>query len=335
MVASQLGSSKIKNRLMCDSIAISFIVPVYNVEPYLRECIESIRKQQGSWELILIDDGSPDTCPVICDEYAGEDNRIKVIHKQNGGVSSARNAGLDVAQGEWIWFVDADDYIITDALQQLIPKIANQSYDMVRFTMKDLVNGQLKAMRFIPDSKEILIDELLLKYPCYNNVMMLFRRQLIESNSLRFSYGLRLGEDMEFQLKYLLFCRHAVQCSLSLSIYRTRLGSATKSAQSRAYLVNDTAQVMRNLLLFIQERNIAPKAWFRMRVQGMMSNLLYSASLVPNIDRGELQTTVCSIMDAYNVAGVRCFDAAKMRLAYHSVTLYFILNRTYFRFFSV
>lgn len=127
----------------------------------MRECIESIRKQQGSWELILIDDGSPDTCPVICDEYAGEDNRIKVIHKQNGGVSSARNAGLDVAQGEWIWFVDADDYIITDALQQLIPKIANQSYDMVRFTMKDLVNGQLKAMRFIPDSKEILIDEII------------------------------------------------------------------------------------------------------------------------------------------------------------------------------
>ncbi len=316
---------------MSDSIFISFIVPVYNVEPYLRECIESIRKQQGSWELILIDDGSPDACPAICDEYAGKDNRIKVIHKQNGGVSSARNAGLDVAQGEWIWFIDADDYIVTDALQQLIPRIANQSYDMVRFTMKNLVDGQLKEMRFIPASKEISIDELLLKYPCYNNVMMLFRRQLIESNSLRFSYGLRLGEDMEFQLKYLLFCQHAVQFPFSLAIYRIRFGSATKSTQSRSYLVNDTAQVMRNLLLFIQERNIAPKPWFRMRVQGMMSNLLYSASLVPNIDREKLQTTVCSIMDAYNEAGVRCFDAAKMLLAYHSVKLYFIFNRTYLK----
>lgn len=90
---------------------ISIIIPVYNVALFLRQCIQSIISQEGNIEVILADDGSPDESPSICDEYAQKDNRIHVIHKQNGGVSSARNAGLDAAQGEWIWFVDGDDYI--------------------------------------------------------------------------------------------------------------------------------------------------------------------------------------------------------------------------------
>lgn len=310
---------------------ISFIVPVYGVEPYLRECIESISCQQGSWELILVDDGSPDGCPQICDEYAAKDERIRVVHQKNGGVSVARNTGLDMAQGEWIWFVDGDDYIEKDALQQLIPKVTNQPYDIVRFTMKDLVNGKLEEKRHIPDSHEMSTEELLLKYPCYYNVAMLFSRKMIEQYGIRFSKGLRLGEDMEFQLKYQLFCKQATQFSLSPYIYRIRSGSATKSAQSRAYLVKDTSQVMRNLLEFVQAHRPECKPWFRMRIQSMMSNLLYSASLIPNIDRKELQKTVCSIMDAYNEANIYCFNAAKMRLAYCNVNLYFILNRIYLK----
>ena len=89
---------------------ISCIVPVYNVEKYLRRCVDSILNQTFTdFELILVDDGSPDNSPAICYEYAVKDSRIKVIHKVNGGVSSARNVGLDVAKGEWICFVDSDD----------------------------------------------------------------------------------------------------------------------------------------------------------------------------------------------------------------------------------
>ena len=94
---------------------ISIIVPVYNVDKYLSKCIDSIISQTyNDIELILVDDGSPDNSPKICDEYARKDNRIIVIHKENGGVSSARNAGLDIAKGKYIGFVDPDDYIVSE-----------------------------------------------------------------------------------------------------------------------------------------------------------------------------------------------------------------------------
>ena len=89
---------------------LSIIVPVYKVEEYLGECIDSLLSQTiDDYEIILVDDGSPDNCPQICDEYALRDRRVRVIHKANGGLSDARNAGLDVARGEWIGFVDSDD----------------------------------------------------------------------------------------------------------------------------------------------------------------------------------------------------------------------------------
>ena len=91
---------------------ISVIVPIYNVEKYLTKCIESIINQTyKNLEIILVDDGSPDKSPIICDEYAKKDNRIKVIHKKNGGLSDARNYGMSLATGEYISFIDSDDYI--------------------------------------------------------------------------------------------------------------------------------------------------------------------------------------------------------------------------------
>ncbi|MBQ3177156.1 MAG: glycosyltransferase family 2 protein [Clostridia bacterium] len=100
---------------------ISIIVPIYNVEPYLCKCIDSILAQTYiDLEILLIDDGSPDRCPVICDEYAMMDSRIKVIHKINGGLSDARNAGLSEAKGEWIAFVDSDDWIEPDMYEKLL-----------------------------------------------------------------------------------------------------------------------------------------------------------------------------------------------------------------------
>ena len=99
---------------------ISVIIPIYKVEQYLDECVESIIKQTyKNLEIILVDDGSPDGCPQMCDEWARKDERIRVVHKKNGGLSSARNAGLDVATGEYVSFVDSDDFIATDALRSL------------------------------------------------------------------------------------------------------------------------------------------------------------------------------------------------------------------------
>ena len=99
---------------------ISIIVPIYNVRLYLPQCIESILAQTcQDIEIILVDDGSKDNCPQLCDEYAAQDARIRVIHKPNGGLSDARNAGMRVAKGEWIYFIDSDDWMHSNALQQL------------------------------------------------------------------------------------------------------------------------------------------------------------------------------------------------------------------------
>lgn len=99
---------------------ISIIVPIYKVESYLRRCLESIINQTYSnLEIILVDDGSPDSCPQICDEYAAKDSRIIVIHKKNGGLSDARNAGLDICKGEYVYFIDSDDFITLNAISVL------------------------------------------------------------------------------------------------------------------------------------------------------------------------------------------------------------------------
>ena len=91
---------------------VSIIVPIYKVEPYLRRCLDSIVNQTyTNLEIILVDDGSPDNCPQTCDEYAAKDNRIIVIHKENGGLSDARNIGLDIWKGDYISFVDSDDWV--------------------------------------------------------------------------------------------------------------------------------------------------------------------------------------------------------------------------------
>jgi len=110
---------------------ISVIVPVYNVEKYLAKCIDSILAQTFTdFECILINDGSPDNSPAICDEYAKKDERMKVIHKENGGVSSARNTGLDIAQGEWITFADSDDWVDENYLELMYSNAIKNNCDL-------------------------------------------------------------------------------------------------------------------------------------------------------------------------------------------------------------
>ena len=110
---------------------ISVIVPVYKVEKYLNECIDSILAQTFTdFELILVDDGSPDSCPALCDAAAEKDSRVRVIHKINGGVSTARNAGLAAAQGNWIAFVDSDDRVLPQFLEKLYSAALEKNTDI-------------------------------------------------------------------------------------------------------------------------------------------------------------------------------------------------------------
>ena len=186
---------------------ISVIVPVYNVEKYLPRCIDSILNQTyKNLEIILVDDGSPDNCPAICDEYTQRDSRIKVIHKENGGVSSARNAGLDVATGEYIGFVDSDDWIATNMYEFLINSLTEQKADIsiCNFHSVDINGNSYNNVQYFGGI--FFQDEILNKYlsdslctPCVFN--KLFNAQTI--GGIRFDLSKKIGED--FLFNYFVF----------------------------------------------------------------------------------------------------------------------------------
>lgn len=122
---------------------VSVIIPVYRVEEYLDECVESICNQRYSnLEIILVDDGSPDKCPVMCDNWAKKDSRITVIHKQNQGLGLARNSGLKLASGKYVSFIDSDDYVFDNLYSSLIPMLERNNADCIRFERVDVIDGK-------------------------------------------------------------------------------------------------------------------------------------------------------------------------------------------------
>lgn len=183
---------------------ISVIVPVYKAEKYLHRCVDSILSQTFTdFELILVNDGSPDNSGAICDEYAQKDNRVHVFHKKNGGVALARNLGLDNAKGKWITFIDADDYIEDgflnfpdstqeDLLIQNYKVIEGENYD-VKFENSTIPPTQIQE--FINQN----IDKLWLRTPWSK----FFKRGIIDKNTIRFTEGVKIGEDTIFVLDYL------------------------------------------------------------------------------------------------------------------------------------
>ena len=177
---------------------ISVIVPIYNVEPYLSKCIDSIRNSTlQDMEIILVDDGSPDRCGQICDEYAAIDSRIRVIHKENGGISSARNVGLDIARGELIGFVDSDDWIEPDMYEfqykNLMKEDADISvcgvYEQRGNTESALGDTSLYAVVSGHDAIQIYLKDIVLGNATWNK---LYRRKMF--SQVRFPVG-RIFED--------------------------------------------------------------------------------------------------------------------------------------------
>lgn len=142
---------------------VSIIVPIFNVEKYLIRCIESIVNQTYSnLEIILVDDGSPDNCPQICDEWANKDSRIKVIHKENGGLSDARNAGIELATGEYISFIDSDDYVDLRFIELLLQTMLQENSDIVECkVVKFFENGAYETTSDDLATKDFSAEEAL------------------------------------------------------------------------------------------------------------------------------------------------------------------------------
>lgn len=187
---------------------ISIIVPIYNAEQYIHRCIDSILAQSFTdFELLLINDGSPDNCGVICDEYAAMDSRVRVFHKANGGVSSARNLGIECSQGEWITFIDADDYVHPEFLSSLYEK---HDFDLIVGSFQivgsnDIWNGTLKDLSYDRITLRRDIIELSSMINFQTPWGKLFRTNIIKDNQITFDERIYIGEDSLFILKYLIY----------------------------------------------------------------------------------------------------------------------------------
>lgn len=210
---------------------ISVIVPVYNAEKYIDGCIKSIVNQTyNNIEILLIDDGSKDNSSQKCDKWASEDGRITLIHKQNGGVSSARNLGIDNAKGEFIAFVDADDWLERDYLSLLIEHINGCDLVVSGYKASGFGSFIVKSV----DDGIIGLDQLRCDYDYYlkNDLInppfaKLFRREIIDKQ--RFDEGLSLGEDIAFNLQYLAKCSDI--CFLSEALYNYNIGNITSASK--------------------------------------------------------------------------------------------------------
>lgn len=185
---------------------VSVIVPVYKTEKYVSKCIESILAQSFSdFELILVDDGSPDKSGTVCDEYAKRDTRIKVIHKANSGVSAARNTGLDVASGEWVTFVDSDDWVENDYIQEMVTSVKSDT-DFIFCNRENINNVRIISRKELPATKILsclwINHYLELSAP----VSKLFKMSILKQNKIKFPHGIHMGEDAIFLLDYLSSC---------------------------------------------------------------------------------------------------------------------------------
>lgn len=224
------------------SIEFSIIIPVYKVEQFLGQCVDSVLEQTyKNYEIVLVDDGSPDNCPQICDNYADKYNNIKVVHKENGGLSDARNVGLKSARGEYIIFLDSDDYWEENNFLEKIIKFLKYQKN------KDLDIILFQAKKFIEEKGIYILDNLyqsdiinslnkeetikyLLKTESYSMqaCTKIIKRKFLIQNKIQFTKGL-LGEDLDWFLDLIMKANNIYAIDSINYVYRIREGSITQT----------------------------------------------------------------------------------------------------------
>lgn len=247
----------------------SVIVPVYNVAAYLEECVESIRGQTyTNLQIILVDDGSTDESGRMCDALAKEDPRIQVIHKENGGLSSARNAGLDISKGVYIYFVDSDDWVERTMVEETLTLMERGGYDQCVWGMNVVEEGKPSyywgrgkplLLRFRePEERKRFLCRWFLSYRLGWTVWSrVYRRDVIEQHGLRFQNEREIGaEDLDFTFRYLAFCESLYYIPKAFYAYRQRNGSImqTNSVEIRMvrclHMIRRQERILSGLELF-------------------------------------------------------------------------------------
>ncbi len=302
---------------------ITIIVPVYNSENYISQCIESVINQDYTeWELLLIDDGSTDTSAEICNSYAGIERRIRLIKKENGGVSSARNLGISQARGDFVTFIDADDYVDKDYCSLLLKSIG-QNVGMIILGMRRfLKDGSLQPIRhrmedgtysFASIARYTIDDGTLSGFTFDSSCSVLYRKELIEKNHLRFDESIRFNEDGLFNAEYILHCRATIIINYEYTPYIYRYNnesvSHTIDVMSIIYKHNMEA-IEHKLKLFaveIPEANILEQLEKR-RAALALDKLIYLAG------KGDLSSKIVRdiISDSLNCKILNSLNRNKM-----------------------
>lgn len=237
---------------------VSVIVPVYKAEAYLHRCVDSILSQTfQDFEVLLIDDGSPDKSGEICDEYAKKDNRVRVFHKENGGVSSARNLAIGQSKGEWMCFVDSDDYWESRSFLKIIEDI-HEDVDIVHFGYKKEYKNR-KFRRFCDFADKKIIDkESFFQRGKFSScsVSFLFKTSHIKLHNLYFNQNIKYSEDREFIIMSALLTRKKILLLPNCDyIYTYNISSATNTLRDFKHCKDDLI-VIENIFELIQKLNI-------------------------------------------------------------------------------
>ena len=235
---------------------ISIVVPVYRVEQYLNQCVESIVGQTyRDLEIILVDDGSPDGCPALCDAWAARDSRIRVVHKENGGVSSARNMGVDLARGQHVFFIDGDDYLDKNALKTLISHHDGRESTLVALDY-DRVPAESAGSDPLPEDTEMpcqhlnrenVLDVVSVREGCYI-WGMLIPKALIDKGHIRFPEKLRNLEDAAWIGMALYHAEDIICIKARLYHYRKNPISITSNCTDRSWQAAHWAKVYGTLV---------------------------------------------------------------------------------------
>ena len=271
-----------------NNILVSIIVPVYKVpEQYLRQCIEScINQTMRGIEIILVDDGSPDDCGKICDEYAQQDERVKVIHKENGGLVSARNAGFDAIQGEWHMYIDGDDWIDLDTCESIF-KVLNKydNVDVVFWKVVQDLNGVTIKGKWewpCPDKEHIYIDnechELARHTMIYKSGLTTAYAKLINTkwakqNLIKHDSRLRQGEEgVEFSLRLFYKAETALFINGYWNHYRFTEGSITKQINEKnTEYMTDCFKVMEEDIESFENKHEVRRMLYQRVVYGLIA----------------------------------------------------------------
>lgn len=235
---------------MTENHLISIIIPIYNVEKYLKQCLDSIINQSyKNLEILLIDDGSTDKCPEICDAYALKDKRIKVIHQENKGISSARNMGLKIASGSYIAFVDSDDWLALNCYETVLAHAIKTDADIVGYDIFEVWGNTIKMTSHTPNKNEVLhaskhYDLLFSLWPLVWS--KLYKKSFLDKHQIYFPNGL-IYEDIPFVVS--CYARDATISFINdhLHYYRmSRIGSLSYKGNPKTLQIFNVMDYIQN-----------------------------------------------------------------------------------------